>query len=51
LFKWEMDKRYMPEENDRCVINVIGTMSGRRHGVSGEIIQENSDVEQKGGSE
>ena len=27
LFKWEMDKRYVSDENDRCVIQHVGTMS------------------------
>lgn len=27
LFKWEMNKRYIPDANDRAVIQSVGTMS------------------------
>jgi hypothetical protein len=40
LFKWEMDKRYVADENDRCVIKVTGTMSAEKASRIFQIIQE-----------
>jgi hypothetical protein len=40
LFMWEMDKRFVEDENDRAVIQCCGTMSVERARRIWAIIQE-----------
>ena len=40
MFKWEMDKRYVADKNDRALIQCIGTMSVERQRRIWAIINE-----------
>jgi hypothetical protein len=46
LFKWEMDKRYVADLNDRCLIQVTGIMTAAKASRIFQIIQERAPADQ-----